>query len=93
MGKVRFYFKIFGDVQGVGFRYHLRGTAKALGLSGWVRNEGDGTVQGEVEGEADAALKFLREAGRGSYFRRVEKIEKKREEFKSEFKDFEIKSV
>lgn len=36
--QIRFY----GRVQGVGFRYHAKHAAAALGLTGWVRNEYDG---------------------------------------------------
>jgi len=40
----RFY-RIRGRVQGVGFRYFAEQAAQALGISGWVRNDDDGTVQ------------------------------------------------
>lgn len=46
----RYVFK--GMVQGVGFRYHAKYHASALGLTGWVRNEYDGSVILEVQGEA-----------------------------------------
>ena len=40
-----------GKVQGVGFRYHATNAASSLGLTGWVRNESDGSVYMEVQGE------------------------------------------
>ncbi len=41
---------ICGDVQGVGYRYTMRMIAADAGVSGWVRNRRDGTVEAEVEG-------------------------------------------
>lgn len=48
-----------GRVQGVGFRATARGIASRLGLTGWVRNEPDGSVLLEAQGtpEALAALR------------------------------------
>ena len=45
---------IEGRVQGVGFRWWTVREAHARGLSGWVRNRGDGSVEGLAIGEADA---------------------------------------
>lgn len=42
-----------GRVQGVGFRMTVRAVAQSLKLSGWVRNEPDGTVLMEVQGSSD----------------------------------------
>lgn len=39
-----------GQVQGVGYRMACCNKARALGLGGWVRNEGDGSVEVEAEG-------------------------------------------
>ena len=50
---------VHGRVQGVGFRYSARQQAAALGLSGWVRNCWDGTVEVEAEGPADIVAQFL----------------------------------
>jgi acylphosphatase len=42
---------VHGMVQGVGFRYSAQREADRLGVSGWVRNRADGTVEAEVEGD------------------------------------------
>ncbi|WP_274628623.1 acylphosphatase [Arvimicrobium flavum] len=51
--------RIRGVVQGVGFRYWTRDEARALGLSGWVRNEPDGSVTALIAGPADAVAAML----------------------------------
>jgi acylphosphatase len=45
---------ITGRVQGVGFRYALQDEAEKLGLSGWVRNRSDGSVEAVVQGSPQA---------------------------------------
>ena len=46
--------RVTGRVQGVSFRFHAEQEAQRLGLTGWVRNEPDGSVALHVEGEPDA---------------------------------------
>ncbi len=54
MNAVRVHALISGHVQGVGYRWFVRGVAAAAGLSGWARNLPDGDVEVELEGPADA---------------------------------------
>lgn len=57
-----------GQVQGVGFRYATRQVAEGFALTGWVRNEPDGSVRLEVQGEApeiEAMVRALQERMRG----------------------------
>ena len=50
MDKIRRHLRFHGDVQGVGFRWSARTIADRYGVSGWVRNCYDGTVEMEAEG-------------------------------------------
>lgn len=50
MEKIRRYIIFYGYVQGVGFRYRARSSAKHYGVTGWVRNCSDGSVEMEAEG-------------------------------------------
>ena len=67
-------FRFYGTVQGVGFRWQARHAAEGLGLTGWVRNEYDGSVTLELQGgdgQLDRALEML-ENGR---FLSIDRIE------------------
>ena len=50
---------IHGRVQGVGYRAWVEDEAGSLGLSGWVRNRRDGTVEAVVSGDAAAVQTFV----------------------------------
>ena len=49
--EIRYHVIFYGQVQGVGFRYRAYYAAYQLGLTGWVKNLYDGSVEMEVEGE------------------------------------------
>lgn len=65
---------IRGRVQGVGYRYAMAEAATAFGVTGWVRNRGDGTVEALVQGEPDAVLKLREWCKRGPPAARVTAI-------------------
>lgn len=75
MAEVARNVRITGRVQGVFFRAWACEEAQTLGLTGWVRNCGDGSVEAHVEGEVDAVeemLDLLREGPPGA---RVDHVE------------------
>lgn len=49
----RVHVVVTGAVQGVGYRYTLRLVAREAGVTGWVRNRQDGSVEAELEGASD----------------------------------------
>lgn len=58
-----------GWVQGVGFRYRARRAADLLGVTGWVRNEYDGSVTMEIQGTQGQIDEVILAIGRGHYVR------------------------
>ena len=72
--QVRIRLVISGRVQGVGFRYFTLKSARGLGLGGWVRNEPDGSVLCEVQGEPSAVRVFAEQVRRGPGLSRVEDV-------------------
>lgn len=68
---------IRGIVQGVGFRASLRYVALENGVSGWVRNRGDGSVEALLEGEEEKLKTVIEWAKRGPLRARVNSVEVK----------------
>jgi acylphosphatase len=68
------HLEIRGRVQGVGFRWFLVETARALDLSGWVSNNPDGNVELAAAGDAAALKKLAEAAGKGPRGARVEQV-------------------
>ena len=57
--------RIHGVVQGIGYRAWMAQAASRMGVAGWVRNRGDGTVEALIEGETDAVEELARLCRRG----------------------------
>lgn len=63
-----------GRVQGVGFRFTAIRYANGLGLTGWVKNQYDGTVLMEVQGHRESINKLLQFLNSDLYIR-IDSIE------------------
>ena len=68
------HLRISGVVQGVGYRYSLLHEAQRLGVTGWVRNCRDGTVEAVVEGPAQAVESIIDWSRRGPPAARVKAV-------------------
>lgn len=59
----------YGWVQGVGFRYRARHAASLYDCTGWVRNEWDGSVTMEIQGEPEQIDRVIQAIEGGRYVR------------------------
>lgn len=88
--KQRLKLKIYGKVQGVLFRFFAKKKADDLELTGWVKNNIDGTVDILAEGEKVCLDEFLSWCGQGPRPGSVKKINKEWEEADGSFSSFKI---
>lgn len=90
-GKVRLHAIVVGNVQGVGFRAFVIRNANRLGLSGWVRNRWDYTVEVMAEGERGSLEQLLSALRRGPSAAMVTQVRPEWKEASSEFEGFRVK--
>lgn len=81
--------KVSGKVQGVFFRAQAKAKAEQLGILGFAKNEDDGSVYIETEGESNNLDKFLGWCKEGPSSAVVEKVEVNEGRIKN-FSDFSI---
>jgi len=89
-GKRRVRVIIRGRVQGVWFRDSTRREAQALGVTGWVRNRADGTVEAVMEGPEESVEALVRWCWKGPPHARVESVEVTEQTWTGEFYCFEV---
>lgn len=71
-------FQVHGRVQGVGFRWWTVERAREAGVTGWVWNRPDGSVEVQVAGDEDAVEGFGRQLREGPPAARVTRVEEVR---------------
>ena len=82
--------KISGRVQGVFFRKHTKKLADELGVFGWVKNNNDGSVSVEAEGEEDKLISFADRIGGGAEKAVVQRVERRWDDSIKNYSNFEI---
>ncbi len=75
MAQEQLHAKVMGRVQGVGFRFFVIETAQQLGLTGWVRNRWDDSVEVLAEGEREQLEKLLAALHRGPSLAHVTQVQ------------------
>jgi acylphosphatase len=73
--KIAKLFRVRGRVQGVGFRYFVEHTAKALNVQGWVRNDDDGCVEVYAVGTAGQLSELTGHLWKGPRWAEVRGVE------------------
>lgn len=84
----RIHIWVSGRVQGVGFRNFVQQCGIVMGLSGWVRNSGDDSVEIVAEGRHDRLEEFLEKVQRGPRAARVDGTRIEWEKLVGEFRAF-----
>ncbi|MEM2916689.1 MAG: acylphosphatase [Candidatus Woesearchaeota archaeon] len=89
--KARVRLIVKGKVQGVFFRMFAQSVARKLGVTGWIRNNPDGTVEAVGEGDKKALVELVEKLKKGPLLSDVREVKQKWSEPTGEFTGFEIK--
>lgn len=89
--QVRLHAIVEGRVQGVGFRYFTQDRALFLGLTGWVRNRWEGTVELIAEGPPEDLEKLQQAVGRGPRVGTTQNVKFNYQAASGEFNSFQIR--
>ncbi len=90
MALKRIHIVVYGRVQGVFFRASTQREARRLGLTGWVKNRPDGSVEIVAEGDEDQVKDLLAWAQHGPTTARVDRLHPKWRSYTGEFAEFRI---
>ncbi len=66
---VRKHIIFYGSVQGVGFRWRARNAAEHFSCTGWAKNEWDGSVSMEIQGEEEDIDRVILAIEKGTFVR------------------------
>ncbi len=86
------YCIVYGKVQGVGYRDFVTRSAKEYGMTGWIRNKVDGTVELIAQGTPDDLKEFVEALNEGSVLAKVDSIAVDWRTPVKQFEDFSVLS-
>ena len=90
MEKVRAHIVVSGKVQGVCFRMETKRVAESYSISGWVRNNRNGTVEAVFEGEKGNIASVVEWCKKGPSHSKVSRVDIAEENYTGEFCGFDI---
>jgi acylphosphatase len=74
MGAIARHVRVTGRVQGVFYRAWAQGQARELGVSGWIRNRPDGSVEAHLDGEQNCVERMIERMRQGPSNAQVEDV-------------------
>lgn len=86
----RYRLRFYGRVQGVGFRYTASHAANMYRLTGYVKNEYDGSVTCEVQGREEDIEQFIVTINRGRFIE-VDRVDKTQLELDKDERSFDVR--
>jgi acylphosphatase len=89
--QLRIRLVVKGRVQGVYFRASTVQQARHLGLTGWVMNRDDGSVEIVAEGRSESIEELIAWCRQGPPGARIDEVDLQRQNFRGEFNEFRIK--
>jgi len=91
MEMTRYHIIVKGIVQGVGYRFFAIRKANDYGITGWVRNLPDGSVEVVAEGDKGLLNEFIQELKIGPISAHISDIELTEEEYTGKFNNFDVR--
>ena len=90
MPKIRVHITFTGRVQGVGFRYRAKYLAQHYGVTGWIQNHYDGSVEAQMQGREEDIDKIIQSLQEDTYIR-IDWITRERLELEPKERRFSVK--
>jgi len=89
--KARLHVIISGHVQGIFFRAFVKKAANVYGVTGWVKNNADGTVEVIAEGVKEKLEKLLNSCKMGPPAAKIQNVKPEWQKWQGEFTNFEVR--